>query len=73
MESSVRKIGNSLGIIIPKSVTDSLHLKEGDTVTVETEGNSIKLTALDPEFEKWTQAYNQLNMDYKEVLQALAK
>lgn len=73
MESSVRKIGNSLGIIIPKSVTDSLHLKEGDTVTVEIEGNSIKVTAINPEFEKWTQAYNQLNMEYKEVLQALAK
>ena len=29
----VRKIGNSLGLIVPKELSDLMHVKEGDTVT----------------------------------------
>lgn len=36
MLTHVRKIGNSLGNIIPATVTRSLNLKEGDKINIDT-------------------------------------
>ena len=38
MKTKLRKVGNSLGIIIPKSVLDSWELREGDHLRVSTDG-----------------------------------
>lgn len=73
MEAKVRKVGNSLGVILPKQITDELHLKEGDKVSIDQIGSRLELRPVDPEFEQWAEAYRQLNTDYKDVLQALAK
>jgi putative addiction module antidote len=73
MEAKVRKVGNSLGIILPKQITDELHLKEGDKLRIDQVGSRLELRPSDPEFEQWAEAYRQLNIDYKDVLQALAK
>lgn len=73
MEAKVREVGNSLGIILPKQITDELHLKEGDKVNIDQIGSRLELRPVDPEFEQWAEAYRQLNTDYKDVLQALAK
>lgn len=73
METKVRKIGNSLGVTIPKQVIDELHLKSGDKLTIEKNGANLELKPIDPDFEKWAQAYRQANVDYKEVLKELAE
>jgi putative addiction module antidote len=73
MEAKVRKVGNSLGIILPKQIIDELHLKEGDKLSIDQVGSRLELRVADPEFEQWAEAYRQLNTDYKDVLQALAK
>ena len=73
METKVRKIGNSLGVTLPKQVIDDLHLKKGDKLTIEAKGNTLQLKPNDPEFEQWAEAYRQANLDYKDVLKELAK
>lgn len=73
METKIRKIGNSLGVTLPKQLIDELHLKNGDTLTIEQNGTNIELKPIDPEFEEWAEAYRQANVDYKEVLKELAK
>ncbi|MDZ7771727.1 MAG: AbrB/MazE/SpoVT family DNA-binding domain-containing protein [Balneolaceae bacterium] len=73
METKIRKIGNSLGVTLPKQLIDELHLKEGDTLTIETQDGNVKLTPMDPEFEQWAEAYREANTDYKDVLKELAK
>lgn len=73
METKIRKIGNSLGVTIPKQLIEELHLKSGDKVTIEKKGDNIELTPIDPEFEEWAEAYRQANTDYKDVLRELAK
>ena len=73
METKIRKIGNSLGLTLPKQLIDDLHLKNGDTLTIEKQGANIKLKPIDPEFEEWAEAYREANVDYKEVLKELAK
>lgn len=73
MEAKIRKIGNSLGVILPRQVIDELHLKIGDKVSIERKGSTLELRPADPEFEEWAEAYRQVNTDYKDVLKALAE
>ncbi len=73
METKVRKVGNSLGVTLPKNVVEELHLKDGDTLSIKTEEGSLKLDPVDTEFEEWAEAYRSANMDYKDVLKELAK
>lgn len=46
----VRRLGNSLGTIIPKEVADALHVQEGDELYVTETPEGIMLTPYDPEF-----------------------
>ena len=39
----IRRIGNSLGIILPKDVLDLLGLSEGDEVDIDVEGGQIQV------------------------------
>ncbi len=73
MEGKIRKVGNSLGIILPKQLIEELNLKTGDKVSIERKGSNLELRPVDPEFEEWAEAYRQLNTDYKDVLRALAE
>lgn len=73
METKIRKIGNSLGVTLPKQLIEDLHLKKGDKLTIETQGSGLKLSPMDPEFEEWAKAYREANTDYKDVLKELAK
>lgn len=73
METKIRKIGNSLGVTIPKQLIDELHLKTGDKLTIKKKGSNLELKPIDPGFEEWAEAYRLANEDYKEVLKELAK
>ena len=69
----LRKIGNSLGIILPKEVADQLHVAEGDTLYVVTDRDGARLTPFDPEFDAAMKAYKQTRRRYRNALRALAK
>lgn len=73
MEGKIRKVGNSLGVILPKQLVDELHLKTGDKVSIERKGSNLEIRPVDPEFEDWAEAYREANTDYKDVLKELAK
>ena len=73
MEGKIRKVGNSLGVILPKQLIDELHLKTGDKVSIERKGANLEIRPVDPEFEEWAEAYREVNKDYKDVLKELAK
>lgn len=45
MSVTIRTIGNSEGIIIPKDILEQMGLKAGDTVELESEGHRITLSA----------------------------
>lgn len=73
MEAKIRKVGNSLGVILPKQLIDELHLKNGDKLSIERSHGDLKLSPIDPDFEDWAEAYREVNKDYKDVLKELAK
>ena len=69
----LRKIGNSLGFILPKEVADKLHVGEGDTLHVTTDADGARLTPYDPDFEAAMEAFGQTRRRYRNALRALAK
>ena len=48
----IRKVGGSLGVILPKEVLDSLNLKESDEMFVHNTPDGEKLTPYDPKFAR---------------------
>ncbi len=72
-KASVRRVGNSLGITLPRTIVDNYHLGEGDELhLVETE-EGIVLTPFDPKFAEWAKTYERTNRKYRNTLKALAK
>jgi putative addiction module antidote len=69
----LRKIGSSVGVILPKDMLDKLHLAEGDQVFVDTTQNGLHLTPYDPEFESAMQAFGRTRKKYRNALRQLAK
>lgn len=69
----VRRIGNSLGVLLPKEVADQMHLAEGDTLHVVTDADGAHLTPYDPNFDAAMRAFEQTRRKYRNALRALAK
>ena len=69
----LRKVGGSIGVILPKETLDSLHLTEGDEVFIETNQNGISLSPFDPEFETAMDAFDRTRKKYRNAFRELAK
>jgi putative addiction module antidote len=70
----VRKIGNSIGFILPKDTAARLDLKEGDRLfVIEQPGGAFVLTPHDPDFEKAMEIADEIMDKYRDTLAALAK
>lgn len=69
----IRKIGNSLGVVLPKEVLDQLKVKEGDMLDVVPTETGVKLSISDEEVDKLMQMAERIMEENREVLRALAK
>lgn len=69
----LRKIGNSLGLIIPRELQEILRVGEGDTLFTSVTDQGIQLTPYDPEFEATMQAFKRTRRKYRNALRELAK
>ena len=69
----LRKIGSSLGVILPKEVLNPLHVKEGDTLYLSQDKDGLTLSPYDPEFEAIMNAADECDNQYKNTLKQLAK
>lgn len=69
----LRKIGGSLGVIIPKDELARLRVKEGDELFgVSCEGG-LQLQPFDPSFERKLKAFEHTRKRYRNALHELAK
>lgn len=73
MNVTVRKIGNSEGIILPKEVLDRLNLGAGDQLQVIETEKGLTLRPVDDAFERQMKAAEQVMDKYKVALQKLAE
>lgn len=70
----VRRVGNSLGFIVPKELTEQLNVGEGDTIhAVRDVGGEWRLTAFDPEFDATMKAFELTRRKYRNALRELAR
>jgi putative addiction module antidote len=70
----VRKVGNSLGLVLPKEVLAHLRANEGeDLFLLEGPNNSYRLTALNPAFQKKMEKAEEIMARYRNTLHVLAK
>jgi putative addiction module antidote len=76
MNTVVRKIGNSEGVILPKELLQSLNLKAGDSVVVVRDGDELRLRRVEDsaeEFERKMRIARERMKKYETVYRALAK
>ncbi|HJX74011.1 MAG: AbrB/MazE/SpoVT family DNA-binding domain-containing protein [Candidatus Deferrimicrobiaceae bacterium] len=69
----VRKVGNSLGAILPGEVAARLRVKEGDTLSVTETPDGIQLSPYDPDFEEAMKAFERGRARYRNAMRRLAK
>jgi putative addiction module antidote len=74
VELKVRKVGNSLGVVLPKEVINRLHAGEGEALfLIEAPDGEYRLTAYDPDFEKKMAKAEDIIGRYRNTLRVLAK
>lgn len=70
----VRKVGNSLGVILPRDVLKALGVDEGDSIDiVQTEDGRIELAVVDREADDLMAMAEEIMSENRAVLRALAK
>jgi len=74
VELKVRKFGNSLGVVLPKSVIDRLHTRDGEALfLIEAPDGSYRLTPYDPVFEQKMAKAEDIIGRYRNTLHVLAQ
>ena len=71
----VRRIGNSLGVILPAAVLERLNVKEGDDLYLvpTNRADEIVLTASYPEFAEAMEIFGEGRRRYRNALKALSE
>jgi putative addiction module antidote len=74
VELKVRKIGNSLGVVLPKEAVSRLGADEGDRLfLIEGPDGAYQLTPYDPSFVKKMKKAEDIISRYRNTLHALSK
>jgi putative addiction module antidote len=70
----VRKIGNSLGVVLPKEALQAMNVSEGDTIYLtEAPEGSLRVTPEKPGFEDIMKMADEGMNEYRNALRELAK
>lgn len=73
LDLKLRKIGNSVGVVLPKEALKHLKVAEGDSVTLTETPDGVRLTPTNREFERSMATFASLNRRYRNALRELAK
>lgn len=69
----LRKIGNSVGVVLPQELLAALNAKEGDEITVTQTPSGLQLNKPDTEFEDHMKRVEKIMERYPNTLRALAQ
>ncbi|MER8726782.1 AbrB/MazE/SpoVT family DNA-binding domain-containing protein [Mesorhizobium sp. M1027] len=76
MNTIIRKIGNSEGVILPREILDRMNLKAGDSIVIVQEGDELRLRRTEDtaeEFERKMKIARERMKKYEVAYRALAK
>lgn len=69
----IRKIGGSLGVILPKNVTDALAIQEGDELYANVTDDGLTLSPFDPDFEDALEDARAFMRSHRDAFRKLAQ
>ena len=72
-ETTIRRIGNSSGLTIPKDVLERQHLADGDRVHIIETDDGLLVTPYDPDFEEAMDAYEEGARRYRNAMRQLSR
>jgi putative addiction module antidote len=73
IELKVRKLGNSLGAVLPREALDRLKVGEGERLFLTETPDGYRITPYDPEFEKQLDLAEEGMSAYRNTLRAPSK
>ena len=73
MELKITKIGNSLGVILPKELLSNMKLEKGDALWMSEAQSGYRITPYDTEFAEQMDVARKLMKKRRNVLRELAK
>lgn len=73
VEVKVTQVGSSLGVVLPKYLLERLKIGKGDQLHIVETPTGILLTPLDPKVQEQIRAMDEVFVEYRETLEALAK
>lgn len=73
MNTVIRKIGNSEGVILPKELLARFELKEGDRLSIVAGADGLRLIPAKDAFARQLEAAREGMEKYKVALRELAK
>lgn len=69
----IRKVGNSLGVLLPREMLDRLSLREGDELYLSEDDDGLRLSPYDPDFAEALEAFEEARRRYRNALRELAR
>jgi putative addiction module antidote len=69
----IRKVGSSLGVLLPKEVAGELEVGEGDIIYLTQGKEGYRVVAHDPDFARVMESYRKISGRYRNTLRELAK
>jgi putative addiction module antidote len=73
MQIKITKIGNSVGIILPKDVLARLRISTGDSIYVSETPDGVRLTASNPDFAIKMKMAEAIMREDRDILHVLAQ
>jgi putative addiction module antidote len=74
LELKLRKVGNSVGVVLPKEALAHLKVGEGDTICVtDAADGTLRLSATNAEFSRQMEIAKDVMHRYRNTLRELAK
>jgi putative addiction module antidote len=73
MKTKLRKIGNGLGVLLPKETIEHLRLQEGTTLTISETESGIELSPFDADFAAQVEAFRRTESRHRNSYRELAK
>jgi putative addiction module antidote len=74
LELKLRKVGNSMGVVLPREALVRLNADDGDALYLtDTTDGGFRLTATNPEFARKLELAGNLSRRYRHALNELAR
>jgi putative addiction module antidote len=74
LELKLRKIGNSVGVVLPKEALARLNAVEGDSIFLtDSPDGALRVTSQSPQFAETMKVVESLGRRYRNALRELAK